>query len=126
MEVKDGYKAVISVDFDGIVAECDYPRIGNLREGASYYINKLIDEGYGIVINTCRSGKFQTDAEDFMAIHNVKYHHINENFPFLIDYYNGDSRKISADVYIDDKSIFWDNYSWRQIYEEITKRFEQD
>lgn len=117
------YKAIISVDFDGICCELAYPEIGCVREGASEYINKLYDEGYGIVINTCRSGEYEQAAIDFLKEHNIKYHYINENFPYLINLYGMDCRKISADVYIDDKNLNWSNPSWKEKYDLINDKF---
>ena len=52
----------------------------------------------------------------------IKYHYFNENFPHLIDRYGGDTRKISADIYIDDKCLF-DIPTWAVKYGIIRGRF---
>lgn len=119
------YKAIISVDFDGTLVEANYPNIGNLREGAIEYMNKLYDEGYGIVINTCRAGLMEADAINFLNRNKIPYHYVNCNFPHLVEFYKSDSRKISADVYIDDKCLF-EIPDWKTKYEIITKRFESN
>lgn len=61
---------------------------------------------------------------DYKAIISVDFD-VNCNFPHLIEFYKSDSRKISADVYIDDKCLF-DIPDWKTKYEIITKRFESN
>ncbi len=114
---------IIVIDFDGTIVENAYPEIGELREGAVEYINKLYGEGFGIVINTCRSGKYEQQAYNFLKKVGVKFHHFNENFPHLIEFYNTDCRKISGDMYIDDKNIFG-IASWGVMYMIIKMKYE--
>jgi len=111
-------KQVIAIDFDLTICDSKYPLLGDRIKGAKKYINKLHAEGYGIVINTCR-----TDTEAHMAIewlddHGINYHYFNCNFPYRIDQYRQDCRKISADLYIDDKQI-GKLPSWKEIYKYI-------
>lgn len=120
----NNYKAIISVDFDGTIVELAYPEIGEIRPEAVKYINKLYDEGYGIVINTCRSGDKETDCIKFLIRNNIKFHYINHNFPHLIELYGCDCRKISADVYIDDKCLF-EIPSWKEKYDIISEKFKE-
>lgn len=119
-------QVVLAVDFDGTICTVSYPEIGRERMGAKEFINKLYDEGYVIVINTCRSddGKIQAAqmAKDFLRIRGIKYHFFNENPDFLIEYYGCDTRKISADVYIDDKCLF-QIPSWEEKYNIIKAKY---
>ena len=57
---------IIAIDFDGTICEVDYPAVGEIREGAPEFINMLYHEGYGIVINTCRSGEAAEIAKKFL------------------------------------------------------------
>ena len=122
MKIENKYKAILAIDFDGTIVEAKYPNIGYLREGAKEYINKLYEEGYGIVINTCRTGIMEADAINFLARNGINYHYINCNFPYLIEMFGSDCRKISADVYIDDKCLF-EIPSWEEKYKMINSRF---
>nr|WP_322625675.1 hypothetical protein [uncultured Flavobacterium sp.] len=115
--------AVIAIDFDGTICENQYPDIGPLRGAAAVIINALYDLGYGILINTCRTGQFEQNARDFLALHGIKYHLINENFQHLIDLYDSDSRKLSADVYIDDKCLQWTSPTWTEKFLMIETKF---
>jgi hypothetical protein len=113
---------VIAVDFDGTICTLSYPAIGRERKGAKEYINKLYDEGYAIVINTCRQGLAAEAAKTFLEIRGINYDEFNENMPHILDLYGTDTRKISADVYIDDKCLF-EIPSWKNKYKIIKKKF---
>lgn len=123
------HKAIIAVDFDDTIAHSKYPEILGLKKDAKQYINKLFDEGYYIIVNTCRSGKEQERVVKFLFDNGVKYHQINENHPKLIKIFKEDSRKISCDFYLDDKNIEMalirihstkDECPWRGYYKSIT------
>lgn len=43
------------------------------------------------------------DAIEWCHGYGLKFDAINENLPEIIEYYGGESRKIFADVYIDDR-----------------------
>lgn len=115
-------EVIIAIDFDGTICEVSYPKVGDERVGAKEYINKLYEEGYGIVINTCRSQRAAVLAMDFLDKRSIKYHYFNTNFPHLIELYGNDCRKISADVYIDDKCLF-EIPTWEEKYKIIKTKF---
>lgn len=72
-------KLTISVDFDGVIVTSAYPKIGKLMNGAKETIDKWINEGHTVIINTCRGGEYETAACDFMYVHEINYHYFNEN-----------------------------------------------
>ena len=109
-------KLILSIDFDGTIAELSWPEVGPLRKDADTYINLLYNEGHTIIINTCRTGKYEGLAQDFLEYHGIKYHYINSNEPELIKIYRQDCRKISADIYIDDKCLMGLPDTWEEIY----------
>ena len=98
-------KLTLAIDFDGTIVEIDYPKIGALIDDAKYYINKLYDDGHAIVINSCRAGKEEQDMKKFLILNDIKFHYINENTHAIIMEYGKDCRKMSADIYIDDKQL---------------------
>ena len=118
-------KLVIAIDFDGTICELKFPEVGEMRPMADFYIRKLYSEGHHIVINTCRSGKYEGMAEDFLKENNIPYHYINSNMPYLIEQYGQDCRKISADIYVDDKCLMGLPSSWEEIYQIIKEREKQ-
>ena len=107
---------ILAIDFDGTIAELSWPEPGALKKDADIYIRKLYKEGHEIIINTCRSGKFEGMAQDFLDANNIPYNYINSNLPRLIKKYKQDCRKISADIYIDDKCLMGLPNTWEEIY----------
>lgn len=111
-------KLHIAIDFDSTIASERFPKVGVLINRAKTYINLWHIMGHTIVINTCRSGKAEEDAIEFLNKNNIHYDFINENDPKLIEYYGLDCRKIGADIYIDDKSsdgyVDWDK-EWNKV-----------
>lgn len=105
----------IAIDFDGTIVRNDYPKIGMLMPDAVRVIRKIKEHGGKIAIWTCRTGLHQKLVKKFLDHVGIPYDVINENFPERIMQYGNDSRKISADVYIDDLCIFCKKIDWREI-----------
>ena len=117
------FKAIIAIDFDGTVHTGEWPSVGSMRKDAGIVMKKLIDEGYGIIINTCREGIPLYDGILWMDHNGIPYHYINCNFPHIIEHYGADCRKISADLYIDDKCLTG-LPEWDEIYKIINNKYE--
>lgn len=115
---------ILAIDFDGTIATDSFPEVGELRENADVVIRKLYEDGHSIIINTCRTGKYEGLAEYFLQKNNIPYHFINSNLPRVIESYKQDCRKISADIYIDNRCILGIP-TWDEIYEIITKRAQE-
>jgi guanylate kinase len=106
-------KLTLSFDFDNCVSigTC-YPRIGKLRPFAKEVIKKCYHLGHTVIINTCRTGEHAMECYHFLTERGIPYSYINENSHELIKRYGTDTRKISADLYFDDRSTPID---WRKI-----------
>lgn len=114
---------IIAIDFDGTITDNDGTKIINMRQFAPYYINKLYNEGYQIVIWTARAGKLLEDAKSWLDKFGVQYHKINENIIDDENFYP----KIYAHLYIDDKAL-WESDSipeWSELYERTQKYFKR-
>ena len=112
----------IAIDFDDTIADTTFPQINGLKHQADIYINKLYSEGFNIIINTCRSGKYEGHAEEFLKKCGINYDYINSNLPQSIAYFGQDCRKISADLYVDDKCLMGIPDSWKEIYDIIKEK----
>jgi len=84
-------------------------------------VNKLYNQGHTILIWTCRDGDFAEEAKEALDLHGFKYHKFNENAEDRIEKYGWDSRKLGADIYIDDKTPFCliNGVDWNVLYEMI-------
>lgn len=99
------HKAILLIDFDETIAFSNYPDILDLVPGAKETINKLFDEGFYIIINTCRSGKEEIKVFNFLKENGVNFHLINKNHKGILTFFKDDSRKICGDLHFDDKNI---------------------
>lgn len=114
---------IIAIDFDGTIVEDRYPEIGKLIDGAREVINRLYDEGYEIIIWSCRARVGKARAIEFLAKNGIKYHRFNESSPANLKQYNNvDTRKVYADLYIDDKGLMKPLPPWSEIYEMVHDR----
>ena len=97
---------IISVDFDGVITEQDcFPEIGTIAPDCKEVMNRLSKAGVTWILNTCRVDEYLMDAVNFCMTHRLPITKANQNLPERIAMYGGDCRKISADVYIDDKNL---------------------
>jgi hydroxymethylpyrimidine pyrophosphatase-like HAD family hydrolase len=94
----------IAVDFDGTIVEHRYPAIGKERTFAFETLKSLQKQGHLLILWTFRSGKELDEAVDYCLQNGLEFHAINCNYPG--EKYTDDiSRKIIADIYIDDRNI---------------------
>ena len=97
-------RKAIAVDFDGTLCENRYPEIG---EANTELIRQLIAEqenGADIILWTCRSGNRLKEAIRWAKDQGLTFDYVNRNTRERIKIYRSDCRKISADVYIDDRA----------------------
>lgn len=97
---------IIAVDFDGTLCTNNYPEIGEPIWKVINYCRRLKNAGNQIILWTCRSGKYLTQAIYACKNWGLEFDYINENSKENLEKYHYiDSRKICADLYIDDKNI---------------------
>ena len=94
---------IIAVDFDGTLCEYNWPDIGEPNEELILYLKVLRRRGAKIILWTCRQGEALAAAVEWCGKHDLKFDAVNENLPEIIESFGGDSRKIYADQYIDDR-----------------------
>ena len=97
--------SIVAVDFDGTLCEDKWPEIGDARESLIWHLRCRQARGDKIVLWTCRTGDRLREAVEWCSLYGLIFDAINENLPEVIEYCGGDSRKIYADEYIDDKMI---------------------
>lgn len=100
---------IIAVDFDGTLCKSKWPDIGDPNYKLIKY---LIDEqkaGSKIILWTCRCGKYLNNAIDWCKDRGLYFDAVNSNLDEHTELFENDSRKIFANVYIDDRAMvpFW-------------------
>jgi len=91
---------IIAVDFDGTLCIDKKPNLNLIHS-----LIKQQRNGNQVILWTCREGKSLKEAVDFLRNHGFIPTYINQNVPVAIRMMKHDSRKVYADVYIDDKNI---------------------
>lgn len=108
---------IIAVDFDGTLCTDCYPKIGVPNRKLIHLLKRLQEEGSQIILWTCRCGEPLESAVAWCREQGLVFDKINENADEILALYGTDSRKIYADVYIDDKACFpWEEH--RKVQEE--------
>lgn len=98
---------IIAVDFDGTITENGHwPDVGPAIPGAIQALNYLHWMGHKIIVNSCRAGDAEAKMKEWILENKIPVDAINENLIERSDKFGGDCRKISADIYIDDKNVF--------------------
>lgn len=95
---------VIAIDFDGTIVEHRYPFIGRIRPFAFETMEALQIKGHRLILWTHRTGQKLEEAIKFCSNHGIEFYAVNKNYPEEI-WDESDSRKILADIYIDDRNL---------------------
>ena len=101
---KNKYK-IIAIDFDGTLCTECYPKIG---EANVNLINALIERrkyGDKLILWTCREEALLAKAIEWCKQYGLYFDAVNDNLEEIKQKYQYNSRKITADIYIDDKAI---------------------
>ncbi|WP_312100223.1 hypothetical protein [Lachnoclostridium sp.] len=97
---------VIAVDFDGTLCVDRYPAIGFENIKLIETLKSLRCNGCKLILWTCRKGIYLDAAIHWCQDFGLEFDSINENLPEHIELYGDDSRKIFADIYIDDRAVY--------------------
>lgn len=111
---------IIAVDFDGTIVQHKYPSIGKEIPFAIKTLKLFQQKGHQLILWTYRSGKELDDAVQFCKKKGLTFHAINNNFEDE-EFDNTYSRKIYADIYIDDRNLLGIP-EWEKIYELIIEK----
>lgn len=93
---------ILAVDFDHTLAHGLYPKAENPDRLLIQTLIELQKQGHKLILWTCRVNRPLIDAVKLCETEGLIFDAINENLPEVLQKFHGDSRKISADLYIDD------------------------
>jgi hypothetical protein len=110
---------IIAVDFDGTIVEDKYPQIGSAKIFAFETLKELQNKGHRLILWTYRSGEKLEEAVVFCKKNGLEFYAVNNSYPE--EKFKGkESRKINADVFIDDRNI-GGLLGWGEIYQQLLK-----
>lgn len=96
---------ILAVDFDGCLVSNKYPEIGELNRGLA---KELMFGGYmhwKKILWTSRTGAMLDEAINFCKTNHIYFDAINTNIDEVKRITGDDTRKVYADLYLDDKSL---------------------
>lgn len=108
----------IAVDFDGTIVEHKYPAIGKEMMFAFETLKALQKEGHLLILWTYRAGKELDDAVEYCRKNGVEFYAVNKNYPEEVFDEVNISRKVNADLFIDDRNM-GGFYGWGEIWQEL-------
>lgn len=94
-----------AVDFDGTVSLGKWPEVGPANVRLISYLRDRQQNGDKLILWTCRAGVELEAAIDFCSEHGIVFDAINDNLPEVIERFGSNSRKITCDYYVDDRSF---------------------
>lgn len=112
----------IAVDFDGTIVEHKYPYIGKEIPFAIDTLKRLVEERHKLVLWTVREGRLLDEAVTFCRERGLEFYAVNQDEPDSVPVKsNHQSRKLKADVFIDDRNV-GGLPDWGMIYEMINRK----
>ncbi len=112
---------LIAVDFDGTVVEDKYPGVGKAKPFAIETLKMLQNDGHRLILWTYRHGSKLKDAVRFMEDNGVPPYAVNRSYPEEEAHPSDVSRKIHADLFIDDRN-FGGFPGWGEIYQQLNQQ----
>lgn len=113
----------IAVDFDGTIVYDAYPSIGKPKTFVFETLKKLQSEGYRLILWTFRHGKYLEEAVAFCKKNGIEFYAVNSSFEGEVFDSETQSRKIDADLFIDDRNL-GGFPGWGEIYNIIHQGIE--
>lgn len=98
---------IYAVDFDNTLAFTTWPEIIGPNPPAVEFVRRIqLDPDKRWILWTCREGDRLLDAVEWCMDNGLFPDAVNDNLPEASAAFGGNSRKVYADHYIDDKADF--------------------
>jgi len=95
----------IAVDFDGTIVEHRYPEIGEEKLFAFETLKQLQKQGHQLIMWTYRAGRELDEAVEYCKSKGLEFYAVNKSYPEETFDESKISRKIDAEVFIDDRNV---------------------
>ena len=119
MENKEVRPKIIAVDFDGCLVTNKFPEVGDPINKTISRLKQEQANGAKVILWTNRRDKPLDDAVKFCKEQGIHLDAINANLPEIIEAFGGDTRKVFANEYWDDRAVYMaedeDDWAAREI-----------
>ena len=106
---------IIAIDFDGTIVEHRYPAIGPELPFAIDTLKFLCAQRHKLILWTVREGELLDEAVAYCRRRGLEFYAVNKNYPEEKPTHEGYSRKLQADLFIDDRNL-GGLPDWGEIY----------
>lgn len=111
----------IAIDFDGTLVEHRYPAIGREIPFATDTLKLLMQDRHRLILWTVREGELLEEALNWCRERGVEFYAVNRDYPEEGAEHKGFSRKVKADLFIDDRNV-GGLPDWGEIYRMIKEK----
>ena len=98
---------IIAVDFDGTLCEENWPGIGPPKIDLINYLIEEQKKGTKLILWTMREGDYLQEALDWCEGLGLIFDAVNDNLEERVKMYGHNSRKVYADIYLDDHNGYF-------------------
>lgn len=95
---------IIAVDFDGTLCENAWPNIGEPNRKLIKYLIELRNDGNKVILWTNREGDRLNASVHWCSKYGLEFDAVNDNIAEIIDRFGKNTRKVYADLFIDDRN----------------------
>lgn len=95
---------IMAVDFDGTLVVDKFPEIGEEKTYMCRFVRNAQTLGIRTILWTSRTGKALLEAVEWCEKKGLHFDAVNTNIQEVIDLTGTDTRKVFANVYLDDRN----------------------
>ena len=110
-EYRSNHK-IYAVDFDGTLSFGEWPNVGPANGELIEFLKRKQSQGDKLILWTCREAEPLQRAVQWCEQLGLIFDAINDNIPEIVKHYGNNSRKISCDIYIDDRAVNMNYRDW--------------
>lgn len=112
------WNKIIAVDFDGTLCEHKFPDIGEPNVNLINELKLRKKNGDELILWTNRVGDRLEEAVEWCQKQGLIFDAVNDNLPRVVEYFGTNSRKVFANIYIDDRAAMRYDLPFRAEREE--------
>lgn len=108
-----------AIDFDGTLAIGNrFPNIGKPNVSLIELLKMARLQGVRLILWTSREGNYLNEAVEWCKDYGLEFDAINDNLPEKIEHMGYNSRKVVANLFIDDRSFhFWGEEGEQKLWQ---------
>ena len=99
------FPPILAIDFDGTLVSNEFPKVGKPDYIVAGTVKAYQKAGWKVILWTCRTDTMLQEAIDFCREQlGIEFDAVNDNLPEVQQYFGGNTRKVFANLYWDDRS----------------------